>query len=125
MIKDIVTNITKKLPSPIYFNEPLSIGQKQCEKFKYMDLLIKAGNESSREMQMCYISAFLIGEIFINLGRSLKPFNPIIGETYEFFDNVKKFRFYSEKVSHKPQVTAYTLLIKILLNYNPIKKYLS
>ena len=91
MIKDIVTNMTKKLPSPVYFNEPLSMGQKQCEKFKYMDLLIKAGKESSREIQMCYISAFLIGEIFINLGRSLKPFNPILGETYEFFDNAKKF----------------------------------
>ena len=107
MIKDIVTNYTKKLPSPVYFNEPLSMGEKQCEKFKYMDLLIKAGNESSKEMQMCYISAFLIGEIFLNLGRSLKPFNPIIGETYEFFDNERKFRFYSEQVSHKPQVTAY------------------
>ena len=56
---------------------------------------------------MCYISAFLIGEIFLNLGRSLKPFNPIIGETYEYFDNEKKFRFYAEQVSHKPQVTAY------------------
>ena len=107
MIKDIVTNYTKKLPSPVYFNEPLSMGEKQCEKFKYMDLLIKAGNESSKEMQMCYISAFLIGEIFLNLGRSLKPFNPIIGETYEFFDNERKFRYYSEQVSHNPQVTAY------------------
>ena len=107
IIKEFITNFTKKLPSPVYFNEPLSMGQKQCEKFKYMDLLIKAGNEPSRELQMCYISAFLIGEIFLNLGRSLKPFNPIIGETYEYFDNEKKFRFYSEQVSHKPQINAY------------------
>ena len=88
MVKELITNMTKKLPSPVYFNEPISMGQKQCEKFKYMDLLIKAGRENSREKQMCYISAFLIGEIFLNLGRSLKPFNPIIGETYEFFDNM-------------------------------------
>ena len=107
MVKELITNMTKKLPSPVYFNEPISMGQKQCEKFKYMDLLIKAGRENSREKQMCYISAFLIGELFLNLGRSLKPFNPIIGETYEFFDNEKKFRFYSEQVSHKPQVNAY------------------
>ena len=58
-------------------------------------------------MQMCYISAFLIGEIFLNIGRSLKPFHPIIGETYEYFDNEKKFRFYSEQVSHNPKVNAY------------------
>ena len=107
IIKEMITNFTKKLPSPVYFNEPLSMGQKQCEKFKYMDLLIKAGAEPSKEMQMCYIASFLIGEIFLNLGRSLKPFNPIIGETYEFFDNEKKFRFYSEQVTHNPQVNAY------------------
>ena len=107
IIKELVTNMTKKLPSPVYFNEPLSMGQKQCEKFKYVDLLIKAGNEESKEKQMCYIAAFVIGELFLNLGRSLKPFNPIIGETYEFFDNEKKFRFYSEQVSHNPQITAY------------------
>ena len=67
MVKEVITNMTKKLPSPVYFNEPLSMGQKQCEKFKYMDLLIKAGNEPLKGKQMCYISAFLIGEIFLNL----------------------------------------------------------
>ena len=107
IIKDIITNMTKKLPSPVYFNEPISMGQKQCEKFKYIDLLIKAGKETSKEMQMCYIAAFIIGELFLNVGRSLKPFSPIIGETYEYFDNSKNFRFYSEHVCHKPQINAY------------------
>ena len=107
LIKEVITNMTKKLPSPVYFNEPLAMGQKQCEKFKYIDLLIKAGTEESKEKQMCYIAAFLIGELFLNLGRSLKPFNPIIGETYEYFDNEKRFRFYSEQVSHSPQINAY------------------
>jgi hypothetical protein len=102
-----MTNYTKKLPSPVYFNEPISMGQKQCEKFKYIDLLIKAGQEPSKEKQMCYIAAFIIGEIFLNLGRSLKPFSPIIGETYEYFDNSKNFRFYSEHVCHEPQTNAY------------------
>ena len=107
IVKEIVTNYTKKLPSPVYFNEPISMGQKQCEKFKYVDLLIKGGQESSKEKQMCYIGAFIIGEIFLNLGRSLKPFSPIIGETYEYFDNSKNFRFYSEHVLHEPQTNAY------------------
>lgn len=107
IVKEIVTNYTKKLPSPVYFNEPISMGQKNCEKFKYMDLLIKAGQEPSKEKQMCYIAAFVIGEIFLNLGRSLKPFSPIIGETYEYFDNSKNFRFYSEHVCHNPQTNAY------------------
>ena len=107
IIKEFITNFTKKLPSPVYFNEPISMGQKQCERFKYLDLLKKAGTEPSKEKQMCYIAAFIIGELFLNIGRSLKPFSPIIGETYEYFDNEKNFRFYSEHVCHSPHVNAY------------------
>jgi hypothetical protein len=36
---------------------------------------------------MCYIASFIIGEIFLSLGRCLKPFTPIIGETYEYINN--------------------------------------
>ena len=108
MVKEMVTNFTQKKKSlPVYFNEPISMGQKQCEKFYYLDLLTKASNEPKKEIQLCYISAFIIGEIFLNIGRSLKPFNPIIGETYEYFNNKLNFRYYSEQVSHKPPVTAF------------------
>jgi hypothetical protein len=108
LVKEMVTNLTQQKKSlQVYFNEPLSLGQKQCEKFYYLDLLNKAANEEKKEMQLCYISAFLIGEIFLNIGRTLKPFNSIIGETYEYFNNNLNFRFYSEQVSHKPPVNAY------------------
>ena len=108
MIKEMVTNITQKNKSlPVYFNEPISMGQKQCQKFYYLDLLTKAANETKQKMQLCYISAFIIGEIFLNIGRSLKPFNPIIGETYKYFNNNVKLRYYSEQVSHKPPITAF------------------
>ena len=107
IVKEMMANITKKQSAPIYFNEPISIGQKQCEKFYYLDLLNKAANEEKKEMQLCYISAFIIGEIFLNIGRSLKPFNSIIGETYEYFNNNLNFRYYSEQVSHKPPINAY------------------
>ena len=108
LIKEMITTYTKKQSSPVYFNEPLSMGQKQCEKFVYIDLLTKASKESNNKpLQMCYISAFIIGEIFTNLGRFLKPFTPILGETYEYFENCQKFRYYSENVKHVPQITAF------------------
>jgi hypothetical protein len=82
--------------------------QRQCEKFYYSDLLQKASQEDkNKSLQLGYISAFIIGEIFLSLHRNLKQFNPIIGETYEYFDNEKNFRYYSEQVSHNPQVTAF------------------
>ena len=108
IVKEMITSMTQKKPAPVYFNEPLSMGQRQCEKFYYLDLLNNICKESqNKSLQLGYISAFIIGEIFLSLNRNLKPFNPIIGETYEFFDNEKKFRYYSEQVSHNPQITAF------------------
>ena len=108
IIKEMITTFTKKQSSPVYFNEPISMCQKQCEKFFYLDLLTKASKiENNKPLQMCYIAAFIIGEIFTNLSRFLKPFSPILGETFEYFINCKKFRYYSENVKHSPQITAF------------------
>ena len=108
IIKEMIQSMTQKKAAPVYFNEPLSMGQKQCEKFYYLDLLSKASQEKeNKSLQLGYICAFIIGEIFLSLSRNLKPFNPIIGETYEYFINEKNFRYYSEQVKHNPQITAF------------------
>lgn len=108
MLKEFIKSMSSRKSSlPIYFNEPISMLQKQCEKFYYSDLLDKAVNETERDRQLLYITGFIISEIFLNIGRFLKPFNPILGETYEYFDNSKHFRYFSEQVSHNPPITAY------------------
>ena len=108
IIKEMIATFTKKGSSPVYFNEPISMCQKQCEKFFYLDLLNKAAQHNdNKPLQMCYISSFIIGEIFTNINRFLKPFSPILGETFEYFINTKKFRYYAENVKHKPQITAF------------------
>lgn len=38
--------------------------------------------------------------------RTCKPFNPLLGETYELVDKERKFRFLAEKVVHHPTVLA-------------------
>ena len=108
IVKEMISSATQNKPAPVYFNEPLSICQRQCEQFFYLDLLNKVCIESkNKSLQLGYISAFIIGEIFLRLNRNLKPFNAIIGETYEFYENKYQFRYYAEQVSHKPQITAY------------------
>ena len=108
MINDFIKNLgAKKTSLPIYFNEPITMLQKQYERFMYSNLLEKAAQEDSKEMQLIYIAGFIISEIFLSIGRLLKPFNPILGETYEYFDNEKKLRFHSEQVSHNPPISAY------------------
>ena len=104
----MISSMTQNKPAPVYFNEPLSMGQRQCEKFFYSSLLKKVSEESNnKSLQLGYICAFIIGEIFLSINRNLKPFNSIIGETYEYYDNENKFRYYSEQVSHHPQITAF------------------
>ena len=107
IVKEMIQAMTQNKPAPVYFNEPLSMGQRQCEKFFYLSLLNKVGQENNKSLQLGYICAFIIGELFLSLNRNLKPFNPIIGETYEYFDNDNNFRYYSEQVSHNPQITAF------------------
>ena len=34
-----------------------------------------------------------------------KPFNPLLGETYELVD--KNYRYFAEQVSHHPPITAF------------------
>lgn len=39
------------------------------------------------------------------IGRTKKPFNPMLGETYELV--TKDFRYFSEQVSHHPPISAF------------------
>jgi oxysterol-binding protein 1 len=44
---------------------------------------------------------------FVNsIKRMKKPFNPLLGETFEFVDSKSDFRFISEQVSHHPPISA-------------------
>jgi hypothetical protein len=112
MLSDMIKSLTKeKISLPIHYNEPLSMLQRQCEKFQNSDLLTKAANiieEKNRIfLKMCYIAAFIASEMSLNINRILKPFNPILGETFEYFDNNLKYRYISEQVSHHPPISAY------------------
>jgi hypothetical protein len=108
MISDMLKCLTKeKVQLPIHYNEPLSMLQKQCEKFMYAKLLDKAATTEDPYLKLAYISGFILSEVNCNINRILKPFNPILGETFEFIDNDLKYRFFSEQVSHNPPISAF------------------
>ena len=108
MLADMLKSITKdKIELPIQYNEPLSMLQKLCERFQYSYLLNKASSHQDKLFQLGYICGFLLGEVALNINRILKPFNPILGESYEFYDNNLKYRYFSEQVSHHPPISAY------------------
>lgn len=104
MIAELIKAVTSKQRTlPVYFNEPISFLQKDCEKFYYCDFLSKAASQPTTAQKMLQLSAFIIGEVSFNSGRILKPFMPLIGETFEYIDNDKHYRYFSEQVSRRPQ----------------------
>ena len=50
---------------------------------EYENLLVKANREKDPSMRMMYVLAFNVAQYVSTEGRLAKPFNPILGETFE------------------------------------------
>lgn len=106
-------NVGKDLSTismPVSANEPTSILQRAGEQFEYARLLDQAANATDALERLIYVTAFAISP-FSNTRvkeRAIrKPFNPMLGETYEMVRGDMGFRFIAEKVSHRPVQLAY------------------
>ncbi|KAK1644984.1 hypothetical protein QYE76_062789 [Lolium multiflorum] len=109
MIKDNIGKDLTKVCLPVYFNEPLSSLQKCYEDLEYSYLIDRAyewGKRGDSLMRILSVAAFAVSGYASTDGRSCKPFNPLLGETYEADYPDKGLRFFSEKVSHHPMVVA-------------------
>lgn len=108
----IKENIGKDLSGvclPVYFNEPLSSLQKCFEDLEYaylVDHALQWGKQGDSLMRILHVAAFAVSGYASTEGRQCKPFNPLLGETYEADFPDKGLRFFSEKVSHHPMVVA-------------------
>ncbi|XP_074557734.1 oxysterol-binding protein-related protein 1C-like [Curcuma longa] len=109
IIKDNIGKDLTKVCLPVYFNEPLSSLQKCCEDIEYSYLVDRAyefGKKGDSLMRILNVAAFAVSGYMSTDGRSCKPFNPLLGETYEAEFPEKGLRFFSEKVSHHPTILA-------------------
>ncbi|XP_047147001.1 oxysterol-binding protein-related protein 2A-like isoform X3 [Vigna umbellata] len=109
MIKDNVGKDLTRVCLPVYFNEPISSLQKCCEDLEYsylLDLAHEYGKSGNGLLRALYVAAFAVSGYASSEGRNCKPFNPLLGETYEADYPEKGIRFFSEKVSHHPTLIA-------------------
>lgn len=101
-------NVGKDLTSltmPVTSNEPTSILQFLSEMFEYSTLLNRASEATSPSESLKFVTAFAISALSIQRDKTRclrKPFNPLLGETFELVREDLGFRLISEKVSHKP-----------------------
>nr|XP_033703155.1 oxysterol-binding protein-related protein 7 isoform X5 [Tursiops truncatus] len=96
-----------KVSMPVQLNEPLSTLQRLCEELEYSSLLDQASQTTDPCERMVYIAAFAVSAYSSTYHRAgCKPFNPVLGETYECERPDRGFRFISEQVSHHPPISA-------------------
>lgn len=108
MLRKNVGKDLSQVSFPISFNEPLSALQKLCEELEYSDMLVTRAVASSDPIErLIFVSAFAVSAFCATKTRATrKPFNPILGETYECVRADKGMKYFSEKVSHHPPIMA-------------------
>jgi hypothetical protein len=75
------------------------------ESYEYYDLLRLANESDDHYVRMVYISLFLLST-WGGSSRMAKPFNPLLGETYEYYDAETNLKFFAEQTSHHPPISS-------------------
>ena len=83
VIKDSIGGDLSRIAVPVIFNEPLSFIQRFTEDVSYSDLLVKAADSPDSCLRLAYVACFALSTYSFTLDRTLKPFNPLLGETFE------------------------------------------
>ncbi|XP_034019908.1 oxysterol-binding protein 1-like isoform X3 [Thalassophryne amazonica] len=111
IMKNCIGKELSKIPMPVNFNEPISMLQRLSEDLEYHELLDKAAKCHSSLEQMCYVAAFSVSSYSTTIHRTGKPFNPLLGETYEL-DRRRESGYCSlcEQVSHHPPAAAHHVI---------------
>jgi oxysterol-binding protein-related protein 3/6/7 len=112
LISFVRKNVGKDLSTismPVSSNEPISLLQRCAESLEYASLLDIASQLPDVTQRLLRVTAFAVS--YFSNGRSReralrKPFNPMLGETYELIrgtaEDPGNFRFLAEKISHRP-----------------------
>lgn len=102
--KDLTT-----ISMPVTCNEPVTILQRYAEQLESCHLLDLAAVNENACQRVLLIAAYVVSTFQSNkvkMRANRKPFNPLLGETYELVREDKGFRMIIEKVVHRPLVLA-------------------
>ncbi|KAM0461870.1 hypothetical protein ACHAO4_001058 [Trichoderma viride] len=106
ILKSMIGKDLTRMTLPVSFNEPTSLLHRCGEDMEYVDLLDLASERADSIERLMYVAAFAASEYASTIGRVAKPFNPLLGETFEYVRPDKNYRFFIEQVEHHPPVGA-------------------
>lgn len=105
-LKQCIGKELSKITMPIVLNEPLSFLQRTVEYLEYADLIRRASDCDDPVQRLEFVSAFAVSASASNWDRLGKPFNPLLGETYELNREDLGYKVVCEQVSHHPPISA-------------------
>lgn len=107
VLKSLIGKDMTKMTLPVSFNECTNLLMRSAEDMEYTELLEKAASiVDDPAERMVYIAAYAASSYSSTIDRVAKPFNPLLGETFEYCRPDKGFRMFSEQVSHHPPIGA-------------------
>ncbi|KAL2632407.1 hypothetical protein R1flu_017093 [Riccia fluitans] len=104
MHKYIGSDITSMVTLPVIIFQPMTMLQMMAELMEYSHLLDLADQTDDPHLKMVYAVSWAVS-VYYAYQRTWKPFNPILGETYEMV-NHNGVTFLSEQVSHHPPMSS-------------------
>ena len=90
---------------PVYFNSPLSLLQNTCFPAEYIEILDLAAIEKDPIKRLGLLGVYSCIQHTDFEKQPSKPFNPLLGETFEFM-KPGSFYFLAEQVCHHPPICA-------------------
>jgi Oxysterol-binding protein/PH domain len=104
VVKDSVGKELSKIAVPVYFNEPISFLQRFSEDLTYNEVILNACDIQDSCLRLAYVACFAVTSYVSSQQRTMKPFNPLLGETYELVKD--GYRIVAEQVCHHPPISA-------------------
>jgi hypothetical protein len=100
-------NLTK-ISMPVQLFEKRSFLERLSANWDYLDLLMAAANTADPVDRMKYVVGFAVSGLCRQMGAD-KPFNPILGETYQgrYPNGVEVF---AEQISHHPPISSWEVV---------------
>jgi hypothetical protein len=107
IMKNCIGKELTKIPMPVHFGEPLSFIQRAVEDLTYYQILDNAAACETTLEEAAHVAAFAATSYEATAIRVNKPFNPMLGETYECDRRAEcGWRALVEQVSHHPPMLA-------------------
>lgn len=98
-----------KISFPVKIFEPRSYLQKLCDPLVFTDIMAKAVQAASPEERLRWVATYFVAGYHRAFLTWSKPFNPILGETWNA-SLPDGSRAYMEQISHHPPVSAYQII---------------